>query len=447
MSDDIRARLRDYEDGAPTGTIDVTLVDERATRYRRRRVGGATAVVGATAAVAVVLASGLAGRPIADPAHPAAPTDSIGAVTRPACGEQIPGPASDDVLGLGVFTDVSSGDVGADVSVQHTSDTAIDLSSGEVRTYLVDADATVVAEGAQDPGTTELQPGAGLLVSASMPAVACSGDGGALADGSYRLYASVRGEVAGRQIAAFTGGTSVEIVGGRQVEACGAPVPEATTDPRAQEIALGLSGGVSEPGSTTAVAKVDTTWQDATAPVVVQTRLAYTDADGDVVGWSDSTIGTVAEQTPIRAEIDLTGTACDGALLAPGDYGVVAVVTWYQTGSAPTGASVGTLDLGRHAVAASRGCGEIVLGQGEAVPDEAWACLDGARETGAVLRVTALTTEGDPVLTVYRVGPYVDGLEITTDWTQDRFAGDQTVTVETCPDTVTAAQPEGCRPQ
>ncbi len=89
-------------------------------------------------------------------------------------------------------------------------------------------------------------------------------------------------------------------------------------------------------------------------------------------------------------------------------------------------------------------CGEVVLGQGERVPDDAWACLDDAFATGAELVATAPTTEGDPIVTSSRVGPGIDGLEILTDASVDRYGADRSST-QLCPGTVTVTAPSAAR--
>ncbi len=88
-------------------------------------------------------------------------------------------------------------------------------------------------------------------------------------------------------------------------------------------------------------------------------------------------------------------------------------------------------------------CGEIELGQGESVPDDAWECLDAGLVEGAELVVRAPTTEGDPIVRYYRVGPAIDGLEIFTDGTADSF-GDGGWTHELCPATEDVRDPQGC---
>ena len=88
-------------------------------------------------------------------------------------------------------------------------------------------------------------------------------------------------------------------------------------------------------------------------------------------------------------------------------------------------------------------CGEIRLDQGETVPGEAWACMEAALSTGAELVVDMPTTEGDPIVTYYRVGPSIEGLEVFRDTTQDEF-GPRAWSHELCPDTTSPSEPVGC---
>ncbi len=88
-------------------------------------------------------------------------------------------------------------------------------------------------------------------------------------------------------------------------------------------------------------------------------------------------------------------------------------------------------------------CDPVRLGQGEDVPDDAWACLEDGLVVGAELEVTRPTTEGHPITTYSRVGPSIDGMEVFTDGTADAF-GPGTWTHELCPDTVDPREPLGC---
>lgn len=92
-------------------------------------------------------------------------------------------------------------------------------------------------------------------------------------------------------------------------------------------------------------------------------------------------------------------------------------------------------------------CGEVALDQGEQVPDEAWACLDDAADdVGAELVVTRPTVEGDPVVSHYRRGPGIAGMEVFRDTRADCFAAapDRRWWHEVCPATTRAAEPAGC---
>lgn len=66
-------------------------------------------------------------------------------------------------------------------------------------------------------------------------------------------------------------------------------------------------------------------------------------------------------------------------------------------------------------------CGEIVLGYGETVPSAAVNCMDDAHTTGAELRVSSSTTEGDTIVSYFRVGPHIDGIDLFIDGTADSF--------------------------
>jgi len=91
-------------------------------------------------------------------------------------------------------------------------------------------------------------------------------------------------------------------------------------------------------------------------------------------------------------------------------------------------------------------CGQIILGQMESVPADAWACLDAAFGSGAELAVTTPTTEGDPMVTYYRVGLGIEGMELFSDSTADEYAApaDRRWSHWLCPETVSAPDPEGC---
>lgn len=70
-------------------------------------------------------------------------------------------------------------------------------------------------------------------------------------------------------------------------------------------------------------------------------------------------------------------------------------------------------------------CGEFVLGQGASMPPAAWDCLAEHLETGAELVEVQPTIEGDPIMSYYRVGPEIDGMEYFNDPTFDKFGADE----------------------
>ena len=66
-------------------------------------------------------------------------------------------------------------------------------------------------------------------------------------------------------------------------------------------------------------------------------------------------------------------------------------------------------------------CGEFVLGQGATVPQNAWDCLAAGVDGGAELVIVKPTTEGDPIISYFRVGPDIDGVDVFTDSSLDKF--------------------------
>lgn len=87
-------------------------------------------------------------------------------------------------------------------------------------------------------------------------------------------------------------------------------------------------------------------------------------------------------------------------------------------------------------------CSVIVLEPGELAPSEAFDCLNERFETGAELVVVTPTTEGDPTVTYYRVGPGIDGVNIYSDMTSDRFGGGWHI--QHCPTTTDVKELSGC---
>jgi hypothetical protein len=68
-------------------------------------------------------------------------------------------------------------------------------------------------------------------------------------------------------------------------------------------------------------------------------------------------------------------------------------------------------------------CDDVLLRQGDEIPDAAIACVEDAGPDGAELAVGRPTTEGDAYVSFYRVGPGIDGIEIWEDGTRDAFGG------------------------
>ena len=66
-------------------------------------------------------------------------------------------------------------------------------------------------------------------------------------------------------------------------------------------------------------------------------------------------------------------------------------------------------------------CPVVVLEQGKPMPGDMFDCLNNGFDSGAEMVMIQPTTEGDPVVTYYRVGPGIDGVDIYTDMTADRF--------------------------
>jgi hypothetical protein len=87
-------------------------------------------------------------------------------------------------------------------------------------------------------------------------------------------------------------------------------------------------------------------------------------------------------------------------------------------------------------------CTDVVLDQGAQIPDASVACIETAGPEGAELAVVQPTTEGDPIVTFYRVGPGIDGIEIWDDATRDTF-GDKKWHRAECA-TISVFAPTGC---
>jgi hypothetical protein len=90
-------------------------------------------------------------------------------------------------------------------------------------------------------------------------------------------------------------------------------------------------------------------------------------------------------------------------------------------------------------------CEEVELGQTDTIPAAAGRCLEKGWSTGsgAELKVTYPTTEGDPTVTYYRSVPGTPGLELFTDASRDAY-GEGTWTRAVCPDATSATDLGDC---
>lgn len=80
-------------------------------------------------------------------------------------------------------------------------------------------------------------------------------------------------------------------------------------------------------------------------------------------------------------------------------------------------------------------CPAITVPQGRSTPESLAQCLTtpAARRDGAEVEVRSVTTEGDPVVTHYRVSPGRGEVDVFTDASADRFGTDEWGWVR-CPD-------------
>ncbi|QNE46386.1 hypothetical protein F1C58_05320 [Glaciihabitans sp. INWT7] len=89
-------------------------------------------------------------------------------------------------------------------------------------------------------------------------------------------------------------------------------------------------------------------------------------------------------------------------------------------------------------------CGEIVLAQGDTVPPGAIRCMDeAAGKSGAELSISSPTTEGDAIISYFRVGPEIDGIDQFVDATRDSF-GPRRWTYQHCRGNVTISEYGAC---
>ena len=92
------------------------------------------------------------------------------------------------------------------------------------------------------------------------------------------------------------------------------------------------------------------------------------------------------------------------------------------------------------------GCGEIVLDQAQSVLQPPLDCMASAAGAGgAELAVALPTSEGDYIVTFYRVGPSISGVEIFVDATRDQF-GKKDWRQASCPSVRTMLDPLVCNP-
>lgn len=114
-------------------------------------------------------------------------------------------------------------------------------------------------------------------------------------------------------------------------------------------------------------------------------------------------------------------------------------------GRAPTNPAIASDPIGESRASATapeefrnwnpaQSCGDVVLPQGRFSPDaSAIACMDRAfTGAGAELGTLSLTTEGDPIITFYLVGPDIDGVLVYTDGTHDSY-GEKVWSRQSCP--------------
>lgn len=87
-------------------------------------------------------------------------------------------------------------------------------------------------------------------------------------------------------------------------------------------------------------------------------------------------------------------------------------------------------------------CPVVVLEQGKAMPDDTFDCLNNGFDSGAELVLIQPTTEGDPVVTYYRVGPDIDGVDMYTDMTVDKFGSGWHI--QHCTTTTNVNELSGC---
>ncbi|HEV7166519.1 MAG TPA: hypothetical protein VGN49_00965 [Micrococcaceae bacterium] len=89
-------------------------------------------------------------------------------------------------------------------------------------------------------------------------------------------------------------------------------------------------------------------------------------------------------------------------------------------------------------------CGGIVLDQAQSVPQTALDCMaSAAGAAGAELALARPTSEGDYVVTFYRVGASISSVEVFVDATRDQF-GKQEWRQGSCPSVRSMLDPRVC---
>lgn len=89
-------------------------------------------------------------------------------------------------------------------------------------------------------------------------------------------------------------------------------------------------------------------------------------------------------------------------------------------------------------------CGDWVTKQGDPrISQSASLCMRNGMVDGADLAVASPTPEGDLIITFYRVGPNIDGIQVFADAIRDNF-GSQTWTERMCHPAQFAFPPDGC---
>ncbi|GAB3461503.1 hypothetical protein AB1207_06805 [Kineococcus endophyticus] len=148
-------------------------------------------------------------------------------------------------------------------------------------------------------------------------------------------------------------------------------------------------------------------------------------------------MSSTAAGAPVGRPVSLATVLAVALLL--GAVGTTAWVVWQLTAG-------GRAPVAFRERPALPQCTPIAVPQGQSVPVTVQECLlsPDAQRTGAEVRVTSLTTEGDPIEAYYRVLPG-GTVEVFTDATADSF-GSEGWSHTRCPDVAALATWERCRP-